>query len=244
MVWYGMAMQNIVTPGIILKRVEYGEADRILTIYTRELGKISAIAKGSRKPTSRKSGHLEVGNIINFEFAPGKDLYIMTSAKTETYYDYKDLSAMRKLFLWLEIIDKIIHDSERNANIYEVIIKGLRSINVQDIYNRLAIYELELYSTSGYQLEVQQCVVGREELAENDNFIDIRLGGIVCKNHNKGELSINISANGIKLLRLIQECDINMLERIKLDDNLVIELEKVAKLQRYEIIGKKMKVEL
>jgi DNA repair protein RecO (recombination protein O) len=239
-----MAMQNIATPGIILKRTEYGEADRILTIYTRELGKISAIAKGSRKSTSRKSGHLEVGNIINFEFVTGKDLYIMTVAKTETYYDYKDLIVMRKLFLWLEIIDKIIHDSERNLNIYEVIIKGLSSINAQGTYSRLAIYELELYSTSGYQLEVQKCVVGREELVETNNFIDIRLGGIVCKNHNRGEICINISASGIKLLRLIQECDINMLERIKLDDNLVIELDKVAKLQRYEIIGNKMKVEL
>ena len=45
--------------GIILQRSDWGEADRLITIYTRELGKIRSIAKGVRKPRSRKAGHLE-----------------------------------------------------------------------------------------------------------------------------------------------------------------------------------------
>lgn len=240
-----MAMHNnIVTHGIILKRIEFGEADRILTIYTKELGKVSAIAKGARKPTSKKSGHLELGNIINFELVPGKDLYIVTDAKTVTYYQYKDLAAMRRLFLWLEIIDKLFHDEESNIMIYNIIIKGLESINDQVKYYKIFVYELELYSTSGYRLEVQRCVVGRETLSDGDNYIDLRLGGIVCDRHKQSERAISIRVAMIKLLRLIQASDLEMLERIRLNDNLVTELEKIAVLQRHEIIGEKMRVKI
>lgn len=240
-----MAMHNnMVTQGIILKRVEFGEADRILTIYTKELGKVSAIAKGARKPTSRKLGHLELGNIINFELAQGKDLYIVTGAKTTAYYQYKDLAEMRRLFLWLEIIDKLFHDEESNVTIYNIIIKGLEYINDKDKFKKISVYELELYSTSGYRLEVQKCVVGRESLVEDGNYINLSLGGIVCQSHKQNEKSYPISSATIKLMRLIQACDLEMLERIKLNDNLVRELGKIALLQRREIIGEKMRVKI
>lgn len=239
-----MAMNNIVTDGIIIKRINYAEADRILTIYTKALGKISAIAKGSHKPTSRKSGHLEVGNVINFELVPGKDLYIITHAKTKVYNEFADLSVMRLLFLWLEIIDKLIHDAESNERVYQIVLKGLEAICSSEKRNRLCMYELELYSTNGYQLEVQHCVVGREPLQQGENFIDLTLGGIVCPNHRNGSSGIKVSPSMIKLLRLVQASELDMLERIKFSGNLVMELDQVAMLQRHQIIQQKMRVEI
>ncbi|MFN2162508.1 MAG: DNA repair protein RecO, partial [Candidatus Promineifilaceae bacterium] len=48
------------TEAIVLKRSDFGEADRLLTLYSKEFGKIRAIAKGARKPQSRKTGHVEL----------------------------------------------------------------------------------------------------------------------------------------------------------------------------------------
>src|SRR3990172_7987669 len=54
------------TEGVILFRRNFGEADRILTFYTRDLGKLYALATGVRRPKSRKGGHVEIGNCCKF----------------------------------------------------------------------------------------------------------------------------------------------------------------------------------
>ena len=76
--------------GLVLRHFEYGEADRILTIFTLEHGKIKAIAKGVRKIGSRKAGHLEPLTRSNLFFASGRDLAIVTQAETiEPYLKLK-----------------------------------------------------------------------------------------------------------------------------------------------------------
>jgi DNA repair protein RecO (recombination protein O) len=68
--------------GIILKRRNFGETDRIITIFTRELGKISCIAKGVRKITSRRSGHVEVFHRVHISYHDGKGMYLLTEVQS------------------------------------------------------------------------------------------------------------------------------------------------------------------
>ena len=67
--------------GIILQHSDWGEADRLLTIYTRELGKVRVLAKGVRKPRSRKAGHIEPFTRTVLLLARGRDLFILTQAE-------------------------------------------------------------------------------------------------------------------------------------------------------------------
>src|SRR5687768_9809563 len=69
------------TEAIVLRRTDFGEADRLLTLFSRELGKIKAIAKGARKPQSRKTGHVELFMRTQFLIAQGRDLDIITQAE-------------------------------------------------------------------------------------------------------------------------------------------------------------------
>ncbi len=74
---------------IVLRRSNFGEADRLLTLYSREYGKIRAIAKGARKPQTRKSGHVELFMRTNFLFAKGKNIDVITQAEViETYSEF------------------------------------------------------------------------------------------------------------------------------------------------------------
>ena len=68
------------TEGIILSQKKIGEADKLLAIYTKDRGKIFCIAKGARKPLSRKTGHIELGNWCKLYIAQGKNLDILTEA--------------------------------------------------------------------------------------------------------------------------------------------------------------------
>ena len=71
---------------VVLRHANWGEADRILTLYTRERGKVRAIAKGIRRIRSRKAGHLEPFTRVTLQLAKGRDLFIITQAETLQAY--------------------------------------------------------------------------------------------------------------------------------------------------------------
>ena len=70
----------------VLRHSNYGEADRLLTLYTRQLGKTRALAKGARKIASRKAGHIEPFTHVKLQLAKGRDMLILTQADTVDAY--------------------------------------------------------------------------------------------------------------------------------------------------------------
>lgn len=97
-------MQQFRTEAIILRRTNYGEADRILSILTPEQGKVSAIAKGVRRPKSKLAGGLELFSVCDVTILQGKsDMGVITSARIKDYYG------------------DILHDYDRMQVAYEVI---------------------------------------------------------------------------------------------------------------------------
>ncbi|MCA9981663.1 MAG: DNA repair protein RecO, partial [Anaerolineales bacterium] len=82
--------RNRRTEAIVIKRRDHGEADRMLRLYTREFGKLDALAKGARKPQSRKTGHVELFMRTNFMIAEGRNFGIITQADlVEAYPDLR-----------------------------------------------------------------------------------------------------------------------------------------------------------
>ena len=63
---------------IVLRRTDHGEADRLLTLFTSDRGKIRVNAKGARKPSSRKSGHVELFTHVDFMLAKGHQIDVVT----------------------------------------------------------------------------------------------------------------------------------------------------------------------
>src|SRR5574340_836362 len=74
--------RTIKVEAVVLRHSDWGEADRLLRIYTREAGKLRAIVKGARKLQSRKAGHLEPFTRVQLMLARGRDLWIVTQAET------------------------------------------------------------------------------------------------------------------------------------------------------------------
>ena len=83
--------RSLKVDAVILRHSDYGEADRLLTLFTREAGKLRAIAKGVRKMQSRKAGHLEPFTQVTLMLAQGHDLWIVTQAEaTELYQPLRE----------------------------------------------------------------------------------------------------------------------------------------------------------
>lgn len=107
--------------GIVLKRTNVGEADRIVTVFTREFGKITCVAKGCRKMTSAKLSSMEPASLIKMHLIRTNTLPLLTQAQTlESFTSFEsDLTALRKTFEVLEILDSLLSEEDEQANVFD-----------------------------------------------------------------------------------------------------------------------------
>jgi len=127
------------TEGIILKRTNYGEADRILTIFTKHYGKIKTIAKGIRKLTSRKAGSLELFNHVTLFLIKGKNLPLLTEVQTINLFKNwrKDLARIGVAYYFCELVDKLTPEEQENSSVFELLRDYLEKIATKKNLNFL-----------------------------------------------------------------------------------------------------------
>ncbi len=147
--------------GIILKKHPLGEADELLTIYTKEVGKLRAKAIASRKIRSRLGGNLQSLNEIEFEVAlsatrRGGGLPILISARARTINNYlrENLKKFAFALVGIETLYRITADLEQNLGLYEALIGFLKVLgNSHDENLEVRRFQLKLLEESGYGFE-------------------------------------------------------------------------------------------
>jgi DNA repair protein RecO (recombination protein O) len=154
-------MRTFRTEGIILKRRNFGEADRILTIFTKDHGKLQVKAAGVRKITSRRSSHVEVLNHGVFSLYKGNAWPILTEAQTVDNFSIikTDLQRMGSAYHMCELIDGLCPENQETRRVFFLLknMLGLLSQELVELENRtseflLAMHEFEidLLITLGY----------------------------------------------------------------------------------------------
>jgi len=118
--------------GVVLKRRNYGEADRMVTIYTRSQGKVTAMAKGVRKMASKKKGGLEPGMVSKCFFAETRGMPILTQVEiVDNYSGSNDnLTNMTQTFQILEVVDNLTPDNQANEEVYDLLVGTLKLLKV------------------------------------------------------------------------------------------------------------------
>lgn len=113
--------------GIILKRTNFKELDRILTVFTEELGKISIMAAGVRKITSRRSPHIELFNVSSLTLHKTKGFPILTEAHTiESFSEVKeDLTRIGFAYHICELVDGLCPEAQENQKVFALLYSTL-----------------------------------------------------------------------------------------------------------------------
>ena len=179
-------MRTYSDEGIVLARRNFGEADRILSIYSKNHGRISVIAKGIRKLTSRKRGHLEVFSYIRFQAVEGHGIGILTEVETINSFESfkKDLKKVSLAYFFCEVIGKITHEHERNDGIFELILNYLEKLQFEDRLKSLRMnFILDLLVIAGFWPKEKKLVNPDEKLEEviERSINSIRVGRKVLK---------------------------------------------------------------
>ena len=219
------------TEAIVLKRSDLFEADRLLTLYTPKLGKIRAIAKGVRKPTSRKSGHVELFTHSRLLIARGRNLDIVTQA--ETIHAFRplreDLLRTTYTYYAAELLDLFVEERIENRPLFDLLLAMLGWLgDASDLDLTTRFFELRLLSLLGYRPQLFQCVACRRQIEPVANFFSAADGGILCGNCGQNHRGAQeIPLNALKVLRFLQTRDYDTCCRLRLSRPLHRELETI-----------------
>jgi len=168
---------------VVLRHSNWGEADRILVLYTREQGKLRAIAKGARRLHSRKGGHLEPFTRVALMLAKGRDLWIVTQAEAvDLYFPIReDLLRTGFAVYVLELLDRFTYEEGENLALYSLLVDTLQRIAYENqLFHAIRYYEIRLLDLLGFRPELFNCLHCHSEIKPEDQYFSFVEGGILC----------------------------------------------------------------
>lgn len=215
---------------VVLRHSDFGEADRLLTLYTREHGKVRAIAKGARKIASRKAGHLEPFTRVKLQLARGRDLFIVTQAETIDAYPSlrEDLTLTGYAAYVLELLDRFVPDEEAAVpSLFRLLTETLSRLASESIpWLTVRSYEMRLLDFLGFRPQLFECANCKNEIQAEDQFFSAALGGAVCPRCGQGLPGLwSISQEALKYLRHFQRSEYRTATRARPDEATQKEIE-------------------
>lgn len=203
--------RTIKVDAVVLRHSDWGEADRLLTLFSREQGKLRAIAKGVRKVQSRKAGHLEPFTRATIMLAKGQDLWIVTQAEANDLFQpiREDLQKMGQAAYVVELLDRFTYEEGQNWQLYKLLTDTLERLSAfDDDFIPVRYYEMRLLDILGYRPLLFECAACGEKITARDQYFSADLGGVLCpKCANRGQSRRQISVEALRFLRHIQRSD-------------------------------------
>lgn len=217
------------TEAIVLKHMNIGEGDKIVTFYTPQLGKLRAVARGIRKVKSRLAGHLEPLTRCQVLVHRGHDLETVSQCETiESNLPLRqDLWRMTCGLYMAELVERFTQEGQENEPVYDLFHGCLSELAVtHNVELLLRYFELRLLGELGYDPEIQQCVECRIALAPTANFFSPSAGGALCAGcRTRVAIYRPLSLNALKVLRLLAVSDFSKASNLHLSDELAVELD-------------------
>lgn len=219
------------TEAVVLKRHDFGEADRLLTLFTPDRGKLRVIAKGVRRPTSRKSGHVELLTHTQLLIAKGRNLDIVTQAQAVNAFLplREDLLRLTYGYYVAELIDQFVEDENENRLLFDLLLNVLGWLSQT---GKLALtvryFELRLLGLTGYQPQLFHCVECHTLLEPQPAFFHPGQGGAVCARCGatmRGAQPLSLPA--LKVLRFLQTRDYAQAVQLRLSPPTEQEVERI-----------------
>ena len=217
--------------GLVLKKSPLGESDLIVTFYTPDGGKISAVANGARRSTSKLVGHLEPLTLTKLSLSRGRNLDIITQAQIVNGFASlkSDLTAVTKGLYTIELVDGFGSEDHPNQSLYGLTLDILSAISQNPRSDLiLRFFELHLLSASGLMPELYKCVECRKTLEPSEHRFSADGGGTICTDCTPSDVLLRpLSLRALKVLRFLARASLSDLPALYLDDALRQEIKSV-----------------
>jgi DNA repair protein RecO (recombination protein O) len=240
-------MPEYKTKAIVLRSLSYGEADRIITLYTPDFGRIKGIAKGAKRSQKRFGNTLEIGSYITVSFFEKETAELVRLNHCDLIRSLEGLRADIKKLAWasylIELVNEMTGEKIPNRALFRLLLFSLHWIDRGSLREEiLRIFEIRLFSLLGYQPQFNACRRCGKTLQGEKIFFNAREGGVRCSSC-AAQLSglIPLSLGTIKTLHLAQTLPLEKVRRISFSGQSLKESEAVLSNFLAQYIGKDLK---
>lgn len=222
-------MALVKTKGVIIKVQDYKENDKLLWMYTEELGKVTCIAKGAKRSKSQLLSvtlPLCFGEYLLFK---GNNLYNLQEGKIINSFQglLNNLEKLTYSSYLCELIDICVENDEVNSALFKefMICLYLLSTDALDYELLVRAFELRLLEATGYNLELDRCCICKKKISVAD-YISLSHYGGVCDECNK-EYGFFISKPAYNALRFLKNTSMDKVYRLNVNDEIKKQMERV-----------------
>jgi len=203
------------THALVLRRRDVNDADRLLTVLTPHEGKVELLAKGVRKTTSRKAGHVELFTHVALVVAQARTWDIITeAAMVESFRHLREsLDAIAAASYVVELIDSFTDANDDSQPLWELALFALRTLDTTAAAedapavapNLLRWFDLQLLGLSGFQPQFFHCLNCEEPLQPETNYFSLADGGVFCPRCGSARDGLEpLQLDTLKVLRFLQ----------------------------------------
>lgn len=207
------------TEAVVLRHAPLGEADRLLTLYTRNLGKVRALAKGVRKPTSRKAGHLEPLTHTRVLLAQGQTFAIVTQAEAVHTFPRlrEDLERFAQAVYCAELVDRFVYEGESQPGLFRLLVETLERVEAHSRpWLAVRYFEVRLLDHLGFRPQLFRCVACERSVRPEPQYFSPTQGGVLCPRCGPGVQDARpVSVAALKYLRHFQRSPFAEAERAR-----------------------------
>jgi DNA repair protein RecO (recombination protein O) len=221
------------TEAIVLRTMDLGEADRVLTVLTPRLGKLRVIAKGVRRPRSRIGGGLQPFSDVQLVLAVGRTFDVVTSSSLEDPHLglRNDLHSTAAAWYVVELADRFCEGAADSHEAFRLLAQALSALDAGPNVPREVIarwFELALLDAMGFRPELGQCLECGAGIEPDGNSFSAAAGGVLCGPCSQAAHGGRpISPDGLKVLRHLQRSPLVGVLRLHLRPALHREVERL-----------------
>jgi len=218
-------MSRFSSPAILIRRLDYGDFDLIVTFLTYQHGKVTTIAKSAKRSTKRFGGVLELFSLLNIVVSIGnrKGLPMLAEASLSSPLDRIRESITKTAFAsyWAELVNDTLEDNQQQTDVYDVLSYVLKALDTGEISSDVLsiLFQMRLLTLSGLCPNLHYCCSCHADIAtaaQHKIDVDLTKGGVVCE-HCKPYASGQpcLSKGTIKQLQWLNTCDLHKSGRIR-----------------------------
>ena len=203
------------------------------TLYTRDMGKLKAMVRSARKPTSKMVGHLEPLNLVHLSLAASRPGGIDTVIQAQTLDSHSrlkaDLEGISRAIYVAELADGFGAEGSQNTGLYDLLLETVGSLQGDpDPELTLRYFELHILKCSGFMPELYGCVDCRRPPEPGKHRFSPEMGGVLCLGCTPaGPRIMSLSLRAMKVLRFIDRARLAELSQLRIDPELRRELKDV-----------------
>lgn len=229
------------TPALILSRQDYKENDSLVSVYTSRFGKLTLVARGTKKLNSKLAGHIEPLTLADIMIVSGKGFDYIGAAITRAAYSgiREDLNKLYYAGQAINLFSRLTKESQGDERLFFLLLKWLEILNDFAGFKRengeliLAFFTIKFLAELGYKPEMYRCLECSQAISPGRNYFNLLNGGLICGNcFEKNRLAegiprtelLTISDNCIKLIRFMSDNRFKSAEKLKIDNKTLKEL--------------------